>query len=572
MCQQTTRTSTSQVGHVLKTAFLLATFLLATHANALQVWRAGETPMLTSPQKNPSLAISLAQNESEFLIVETDHAFDFARSPDRWEAHLKPLKDEAPVEIQVSWLLGHRVTKSSWRSQAAGWVDDIVVPMGQDRLFSLPHENFPDRVRLLLEFRTRADRTKGALSKPQAFDTELVLKSVPLKADDSGSAKASTEQVSVPLKLELFRWSLPPSFALRTSIGFQPWAVFKKHGQPAKDLPLYDRYFEQAREHRIDLHKIYLEYPRASKSLLSTSALPERSFSQVWKRAQGGPSENFQMRTTDLPVPSELKEFSPETKARARAYWQSLESEARRDKSHFVYFIDEPTPERLKSLRPTLRDIHSWAPSLKLLVTSAWQSGFDSLISIWCVNLAQWDRSGFAPPDAYQRLSAKGGEFWIYVSCNSHGCTGPEDPGLPDLVMDRPAAYSRVLPWLAWRLNAKGLLYYDSVVGYDASTEAPWKDPHLFDGVGEGNLFYPCPSAACPGESFAAFPSLRLKTLRDGLEDVEILTQALGRASSPAKALRKKAEEAVRNPRSWPHDVSTLNELKREALRILDAS
>lgn len=179
----------------------------------------------------------------------------------------------------------------------------------------------------------------------------------------------------------------------------------------------------------------------------------------------------------------------------------------------------------------------------------------------------QWNWAGFASPAAYERRRAQGEEYWVYTSCNAHGCGGhPQDTSLPDLVTDRPAAFHRAFPWSAFHTKASGILYYNTVEAYPSSDTAPWKDPFIFGGNGEGNLFYPCNRTFCGTDSLVVLPSLRLKNLRDGLEDVEIL-QAGERAGLPVRDWERGVMKGVR---AFAHDTEAYERVKIRVLEALD--
>jgi len=96
-----------------------------------------------------------------------------------------------------------------------------------------------------------------------------------------------------------------------------------------------------------------------------------------------------------------------------------------------------------------------------------------------------------------------GKELWLYVS-------GPRPP-FPNLAIDFPAMAYRILPWMSWKYDVSGLLYW-CVNFYNGD---PWKNPMntKWQQNGNGFLFY-------PGED-GPVPSLRLYVLRDGIEDYE---------------------------------------------------
>jgi len=123
-------------------------------------------------------------------------------------------------------------------------------------------------------------------------------------------------------------------------------------------------------------------------------------------------------------------------------------------------------------------------------------------------------------------LTRPGTDFWLYQSCMSQGCAfgtnapeNKEGAGWPSYMMDRSAARNRAMPWLAWKYDARGELYYETGL---ALTSA-WTDQFRFNGNGDGTLFYPGTPDRIGGTTTVPLPSLRLKQIRLGQQDYEWL-------------------------------------------------
>ncbi|MBF0503848.1 MAG: DUF4091 domain-containing protein [Candidatus Omnitrophica bacterium] len=122
-------------------------------------------------------------------------------------------------------------------------------------------------------------------------------------------------------------------------------------------------------------------------------------------------------------------------------------------------------------------------------------------IDIWCFNIDNFDEAKM------RRLQKMGMEMWMYVS-------GPSDNGSPNLAMDFDSIDYRILPWLCWKYNIKGLLYW--CVNY-LQNEDPFKNAQntKWEQNANGLLFYPGPHGP--------LPSLRAEIFRDGMEDYEYI-------------------------------------------------
>jgi hypothetical protein len=160
------------------------------------------------------------------------------------------------------------------------------------------------------------------------------------------------------------------------------------------------------------------------------------------------------------------------------------------------------------------------------------------------------------------RLSPRA-KVWWYQSCNSHGCTGgpAEDATIEEVysgwasyMVDHPAPLNRAMGPLAFLAGVDGELYFDTVYAYN--TKNAWEDIFEFGGNGDGTLFYPGTPARLGTSAHQPVVSLRLKHIRDGLEDYEYLRllKKLGEepfARESVRQLARSGYQVERDPRKW---------------------
>eukprot|EP01052_Picozoa_sp_SAG31_P001227 SAG31_NODE_41_length_31342_cov_8.029286_17_plen_263_part_00 len=148
--------------------------------------------------------------------------------------------------------------------------------------------------------------------------------------------------------------------------------------------------------------------------------------------------------------------------------------------------------------------------------------------------------------------------LWMYQACPSIGCGGhgcgpkpAKDPGYgihseclegwpAFFVIDHPAVPQRIMQWADFANNATGELYWGVLGQYSIGKTAPangpkrlWESQWLNGANGDGNLFYPGTPNLIGGNTDIPIESIRLKLLRDGVEDYELLRLAervLGRS------------------------------------------
>ena len=129
--------------------------------------------------------------------------------------------------------------------------------------------------------------------------------------------------------------------------------------------------------------------------------------------------------------------------------------------------------------------------------------------------------------DAFDRVAvfikrqALGEIIWTYTALCQREPT-------PWWHIDYPLLNYRVPAWISWRYLIRGLLYWGGM-SFWRQVEDPWTDPKTLDRRdesgkgqlynGEGTIVYPSRAVGYDGIA----PSLRLKALRDSIEDYEYL-------------------------------------------------
>jgi len=131
-------------------------------------------------------------------------------------------------------------------------------------------------------------------------------------------------------------------------------------------------------------------------------------------------------------------------------------------------------------------------------------------IDIWCFQIDKFDEGKI------RKLQSRNVEVWTYPS-------GPSGLKTPNLALDFDSIDYRILPWLCWKYDIKGILYWCvnwwvNVDPFESARNTRWKQN------GNGLLFY-------PGEN-GPLVSLRLELLRDGLEDYEYFEALMRRLKS----------------------------------------
>jgi hypothetical protein len=158
---------------------------------------------------------------------------------------------------------------------------------------------------------------------------------------------------------------------------------------------------------------------------------------------------------------------------------------------------------------------------------------------------------------AVKKRLAAGEEIWSYTAL----CQGRQDT--PCWELDFPLLNYRIPMWISWRFGITGLLYWSTTNW--SSTQDVWTNPITYGDQYnmEGSLLYPGADAGVQG----FIPSIRLKQIREGLEDYEYLTiLAQRRSRSVAENLAKKI---ARNWHDWDTDARHLLQVRSEIARSI---
>jgi len=335
--------------------------------------------------------------------------------------------------------------------------------------------------------------------------------------------------VDVPVALTVWPFRLPSTASLASAFQLTYGGLPSAHGVSGDAFAtLRARYGAFALDHRISLSSHDdgqwndLSHFEAVYGGLMNGTAP----TQLPGAEQT--SVAYQGRTEEAPLSTWASFY------RARGWLDQL----------FHYTCDEPPLTCAWSSIPTAAaTVHAADPELRTLVTTdidhATANGVLSSIDVLVpvVNYME-DRPGTsragnqrAKYDAFLAGSSRRA-LWLYQSCMSHGCGGTVDmgspsesdqyfTGWPSYVIDASAVRNRAMQWLAFRYDVAGELYYETVQAFSGGD--PWTDQWRFSGNGDGTLFYPGTPTKIGGTTHVPVASIRLKMIREGMEDYEYL-------------------------------------------------
>lgn len=266
-------------------------------------------------------------------------------------------------------------------------------------------------------------------------------------------------------------------------------------------------------------------------------------------------------------VGPDYKRIPPAEKERAQRYYRQyyayLKANGWADRA-YVYLWDEPNlRENYEQVLVLGKLVHEAVPELQCLVVEqtypqdpTWPD-IDPAVDIWC---PLWS---FIEPKSISEKIAGGDEVWSYTALAQRAPRyHPQyervaglDP--PYWHIDQPLIVYRVPTWINRRYGITGLLYWTTVT----RVLDPWNNPafsHSRHYNGGGYLFYPGVPCGIDGP----VASMRLKNLRDGMEDYEYFA-LLGKASGQ-EAVRKFIDKIAPNWWDYCQDPGKLLVVRRE--------
>jgi len=329
--------------------------------------------------------------------------------------------------------------------------------------------------------------------------------------------------VDVPVTLTVHQFTLPSTPSLKTAFGMWwggPCAAETGDsscgGNTAELESLRSLYVQAALDNRISIEGAVYQGPSGSDWT---------HFDQVYGPLLDGtaPTKLSGAKLT------ELRFQASRDVATATNWAQHFHAKGWFDRL-FDYTCDEPPATCAWSDIPARNAIVKAAdPAFRSLVTTTIESANaqgvtpDVNVMVPVVNDlepkdAADDRASY---DSF--LSSGGNELWWYQSCMSHGCgAGATDPywaGWPSYAIDASAIRARAQEWLSFKNNVSAELYYETMLHSDTA----WTNQFDFGSNGDGTLFYPGTPAQIGGSTPVPVESIRLKLIREGIEDYEYL-------------------------------------------------
>ncbi len=378
--------------------------------------------------------------------------------------------------------------------------------------------------------------------------------------------------LTVPLELTVWDFELPSTASLRTAFGFSGVTALRKHrGSYTSDQELYSlsrEYAKAALLHRLSTYGGTMAAPPASRSgdglRVDWTAYDryEGPFLDGTVLGDGDPLPGAKVTSVDMRIWGQ-------TEDQQVLYWREwvrhFKEKGWSDRLYF-YLWDEPPPDAIPRVLAKGKLVRQADPGIRNLLTMPYDARLAGVVDIWSPLINCFDsKPGFpeycarcVPRAEYAPLLQRGKSLWWYQSCASHSCTSVKSDyfrGWPSYTIDAAAVSNRVMQWITWAYGVTGNLYYNVNESY-AQPGDPWQNVYLHGGNGDGSLVYPGKPERIGGTTDIPIESIRLKLIREGMEDYEYLA-ALA-ASGERRLADESAARIVRKAYDWEHDPRVL--------------
>ena len=192
------------------------------------------------------------------------------------------------------------------------------------------------------------------------------------------------------------------------------------------------------------------------------------------------------------------------------------------------FFIDEPKPGTIAKCVAVGRQIKEHCPSIGFLLTTRYNPELVGLVDVWdaIINneVIAWDAPG---PDPYRDEMKKGRSVINCITVNSN------TPTSPNLFIHHAGMNTRIWTWVTYLVDQQGIEFWR--VNAAPSVTVPKK--FGTNAWGDGSLFYRGLPEELGVPEEIVLPSVRLKILRDGIEDFELLSLLAKKDPALAKKL-----------------------------------
>jgi len=386
-----------------------------------------------------------------------------------------------------------------------------------------------------------------------------------------------TKTLSIPVSLTVWDFELPDGPTHRNHFGRLEGIIPRLFGvEPNSDksLEIEKRYCQMMADHRIN--------PPVLESFMP-NVNPDGSIKIIPERHEALKKFIQDLHVTDFEIPrAPFKDMTTTNRDKALRYYKAIYQYLKEngwDKRAYVYMLDEPNlKENYEEVLALGALVHEASPQLRCLVVEqtykqdpSWPD-IDPAVDIWCPLWAFIDRKSI------DEKIAHGDEVWSYTALSQRAPDYHPDYNevknydSPYWHLDATLISYRTPTWIDWQYHITGLLYWSSVQINRSviGVMDPWMLPAFSESEsqfnGGGYLLYPGIPCGIDGP----VACIRLKNLRDGMEDYEYFTllEKLGGREAVTKFVSNVAPNWWASTQDPKVILSTREKIAAEILKL----
>jgi hypothetical protein len=404
-----------------------------------------------------------------------------------------------------------QTTRPVYEVDRAGWWPDPLLPPGPVTVE--PHQRQPFWITVHVPENAPAGRYRGviAVCAEGLADREL------------------------PFELQVWDFTLAPTCPLPSAVALQPEILSRfYHEYPISEATLRN-YWNMLFTHRLSSDDLGGPLPDGMGAVIAGRSTGPVDYAAFDKRLEYCfPRGLTAFQAARLPgFQDEGPDLQFDQQERVASYLRDLaahlDGRGWLDRA-FVMTWDEPRDRRAEQVLKELQVIHRANPRLRTRldgpVTGPLVQLCDKEVDIWGLHMLNIATGGVHAEANIARWRREGRTLWMYVACDV------QHP-YPNLFIDYPLIDCRVLPWMNWKYDIGGFLYWSAIWFGDENLAGegpesmwphrPWVAGNFLERGDPKKVFNGDGQFIYPGPDGAALSSVRLEALRDGMEDYEYL-------------------------------------------------
>lgn len=331
---------------------------------------------------------------------------------------------------------------------------------------------------------------------------------------------SNSHVLTIPVVLRVWGFSVPREVHIPVTTGLKA-GVFTVSGEPREEEAALRRYVECFLEHRINVG------PPCTVPIEADPGYRKLDRELEWAIRRG---------MTSFCVARNLR--TDEGKKQFVDLCNHLREKGWLKYARVQVGMDEPDPEHYAEVVEDARAVKALVPDIRTIVTESPHPDLIGSVDIFgsdpCTERPEWNRR-----------AKEAGACIQYSLCHipvRAQFLAPQSEA-PNMILDVPAVYHRVVFWLAWANEVDEIAFWGGNLEWpdgiartwpEKPWPAKWPGDSVYSGVHNGNGV-----SVYPGRNGTPWPSIRMKVLRDGSEDYEylwVLRDLIRKRPDPEKA------------------------------------